>query len=106
MYAIKLLTATGTMRLRSFQSRYAARSAPTAATTDLKSVPAGLQSLRGVIVRAPFLIEILSLQNHLESHGDDVGQLLENFIRQEWKVATEGVQVGTADGHQGDRAAS
>src|SRR5271157_565411 len=100
MYAIKLLTATGTIILRSSQSKYAARSAPAAATTDLKSVPAGLKSLRGFTVQAPFLIEILSLQNHLESHGHDLGQLLEKFIRQEWKVATEGVQVGTADGHQ------
>src|SRR5208337_3013685 len=99
MYAIKPLTTTGTMRLRSFQSRYAARSAPAAATTDLKSVPAGLKSLRGFTVQAPFLIEILSLQNHPQSHGDDLGQLLENFIRQKWKVATEGIQVGTADGH-------
>src|SRR5512147_154638 len=96
----------GTMRLRSFQSRYAPRSAPAVATTDLKSVPAGPKSLRGFTAQAPFLIEILGLQKHLESHGDHVGQLLENFIRQEWKVATEGVQIGTADGHQGDRAAS
>ncbi len=90
----------GTMRLRSFQNRNAAASAPAAATTDLKSVPAGLKSLRGGTVQAPFLGEIFSLHNNLESHGDDVGQLLENFIRQEWKVETEGVQVGTADGHQ------
>src|SRR5271157_5235983 len=100
MYAIKLLTTMGTMRLRSFQSRYEAMSAPAAAATDLKSVPVGLRSLRGGTVHAPFLTEIFSLKNYLESHGDDVGQLLENFIGQEWKVATEGVQVGTADGHQ------
>src|SRR5208337_1113913 len=100
MYAIKLLTTMGTMRLRSFQSRYAATSPPAAATIDMKSVPAGLKSLRGGTVQVPLLIEIFSLHNNLESHGDDVGQLLENFIRQEWKVATEGVQVGTADGHQ------
>src|SRR5208283_207624 len=97
MYAMKLLTTMGTTRLRSLQSRYAATSAPTAATTDLKSVPAGLKSLRGGTVQTPFLIEIFSLHNNLESHGYDVRQLPENFIRQEWKIATEGVQVGTAD---------
>src|SRR5512139_3387279 len=73
MYAIKLLTTTGTMRLRSFQNRYEARSATAAATTDLKSVPAGTKSLRGFTVPDPFLIEILTLQNNLESHGDNVG---------------------------------
>ena len=54
MFAIELLTATGTMRLRSFQIRYAATSAPAAATTDLKSIPAGLKSLPGVTVQGSF----------------------------------------------------
>src|SRR5712692_2883090 len=106
MYASKLPTATGRIRLRSAQIRNPERSRPATAARDLKNVPEesllGLGVILGTSDRR-FSTEELGLQEQLQPNCHDLRQFQENLVGQKRKSAAEGVQIGVPESHQGDR---